>query len=104
MLKEEGKKNFIRYCKNNQSNKYRLNAYHNYNEHKGYYVLTKGKYKIIYASIDLYSMHLFIKDVGINPCEIHINNLTYADLFDYMTFGRDDIKYDNYRQFHKNML
>ncbi len=72
-----------KYIKHNLKNKYRLNSYNNYNEHKGYYVLTSGKYKIIYASISFRSMIKFIKDNKINFCEIHMNNMTFDDFANY---------------------
>lgn len=71
------------YIKHNLKNKYRLNSYNNYNEHKGYYVLTRGKYKIIYASISFISMIKFIKDNKINLNQIHMNNMTLDDLSNY---------------------
>lgn len=90
-MTEERKK----HLKNNVPNKYRLNSYSNYNEHKAYYVLTKGKYKIIYASISFRSMIKFIKENNINFYEIHMNNMTLEDFGDYCDiddrFGVDKV-------------
>ena len=79
-------KDLHHYEKYNKKHIYRLNSYKNYNEHKGYYVLTKGKYKIIYACIGFRSMYNFIKNNNINFYEIHLNNMTLDDLFNYCTF------------------
>ena len=74
----------------NAKHRYRLNAYSNYYEHRGYYVLTYGKYKIIYASISFKSMYDFIKENKIPFDEIHLNNLTLKGLFDYMSFDDNE--------------
>ena len=89
MLREEGNKKFINYCKYNATNKFRLNAYKNYRQFKGYYVLTKGKYKIIYATCSFHDMHDFIKENNIDFFQIHLNNMTYDELFNYMHFDRE---------------
>lgn len=73
----------LNYLKNNCKCKYRLNSYNNYREHKGYYILTYGKYKVVYASISFLSMISFIKDNNIPYTDIHINNLTLDDLANY---------------------
>ena len=75
--------NLIHYHKFNENNKYRLTCYANYKEHKGYYVLTVGKYKILYASISFMSMIDFIKDNNIPYYSIHLNNMTLDDLGNY---------------------
>lgn len=73
----------IHYHKFNEKNKYRLTCYNNYNEHRGYYVLTVGKYNILYASISFMSMIKFIKDNNIPYYSIHLNNMTLDDLANY---------------------
>lgn len=89
MLKEKGHENFINHCKHNVPNKFRLNAYKNYSQYKGYYVLTKGKYRIIYATCSFHDMHIFIKEHDIPFYQIHLNNMTYDELFYYMHFDRE---------------
>lgn len=74
----------------NVKHRYRLNAYSNFKEHKGYYVLTYGKYKIFYASMSFYDMYNFIKENKIPFDDIHLNNLTLKDLFDYMSFDDNE--------------
>ena len=73
----------MHYEKFNKPHLYRLNCYSNYNEHKGYYVLTKGKYKILYASISFQSMLREIKRLDIPFYKIHLNNMTLDDLACY---------------------
>lgn len=82
--------NLKHYEKFNLKNRYRLMSYDNYKEHKGYYILTEGKYKIIYASISFKSMYDFIKENNIPFHIVHLNNMTFEDLFDYMTFEEEE--------------
>lgn len=63
--------------------KYRLNSYNNFHEHRGYYVLTLGKYKIVHATISFVSMIKFIKNNKIDFREVHLNNITLDDLSNY---------------------